>query len=294
MSRAYLCVSVDTTCDEGHSGGARRPLAAGGVDEAIVRRLAPLFALHGAKPTYLVAATVLRDERARDALRRLGTSLELGTLGDDAPDAATERASLTALTDLFILTQGHLPQSFRASGFALGRTSIALLEDLGYQVDASVTPGVRWARADRAPLDYEDAPTQPYHPDLADVARRGDARLLEVPVTVRRRVGGTLPLVGSHFAPRWLRPSHASRAGGPHALVEVAEDEMADARRRAPGRPVILHATLATADVAPSRVTPTEAAAHATLARLGALLAFARREGVAVVGLGDVPEILGR
>jgi sugar phosphate isomerase/epimerase len=115
-----------------------------------------------------------------------------------------------------------------------------------------------------------------------------------VPVTVRKRLGGTLPLVGGHFPPRWLRPSHASRAASPDALVDLAEDEIADARRRAPGRPVILHATLATDDVAPSRATPTEAAAHATLARLGALLAFARREGVAVVGLGDVPEILAR
>ena len=37
----------------------------------------------------------------------------------------------------------------------------------------------------------------------------------------------------------------------------------------------------------------TEDQARAILDRLGALLAFARREAISVVGLGDVPEILG-
>jgi hypothetical protein len=135
------------------------------------------------------------------------------------------------------------------------------------------------------------APTQPYHPDTLDPGQPGDAKILEVPVTIRRSAWNALPVVGSRIDPRWLRPTR----GTAEALVRVAEDEIADARRRAPGRPVVLNAMFHNVEIVPetSPYAATEADARAILGRLEALLAFAARESIAVVGLGDVPEIVG-
>ena len=77
--------------------------------------------------------------------------------------------------------------------------------------------------------------------------------------------------------------------------MRVAEDEIADARRAAPGRPVILNAMFHNVEIIPdgSPYAADEDSARGILDRLGALLAFAERESISVVGLGDVPEIVG-
>ena len=96
---------------------------------------------------------------------------------------------------------------------------------------------------------------------------------------------------GKKIEPRWLRPTK----GTADSLVRVAEDEIADARRRAPGLPVILNAMFHNVEITPntSPYADNELSARAILDRLGALLAFAKKESIAVVGLGDVPEIVG-
>jgi hypothetical protein len=308
-SRAYLCVSIDTECDKGKAWRCQKPMAFAGIHDGVVKRLAPLFASFGAKATYLLSPEVLRDEACVEVFRALDASAELGTHlhGEYAePDAfepdvtsvfqrdytpEVERQKLTYLTDLFIRAFGHQPQSFRAGRFGIGRESIGILESLGYAVESSVTPYMDWSSAGAAGLAFPDAPTQPYRPDPIDPGRVGDAKILEVPVTIKKRLLNAVPFVGSRVDPRWLRPTR----GTAEALVRVAEDEIADARRRAPGRPVILNAMFHNVEIVPetSPYAATEAEAEAILARLGALLDFARRESIAVVGLGDVPEIVG-
>jgi hypothetical protein len=78
-------------------------------------------------------------------------------------------------------------------------------------------------------------------------------------------------------------------------MVRLAADEIADARRNAPGRPVVLNAMLHNIEVIPeaSPYADSEPVARAILDRLKHLLAYARRESIPVVGLGDVPEIFG-
>ena len=100
-----------------------------------------------------------------------------------------------------------------------------------------------------------------------------------------------IPGLGKRIDPRWLRPTR----GTAKALVRVAEDEIAEARRESPRRPVILNAMFHNVEVVPgvSPYASNEDEARAILDRLRALLAFADREGISVVGLGDVPEILG-
>lgn len=308
MSRAYLCVSIDTESDKGRGWRSKRPMAFEGVSDGVARRLQPLFALYGAKPTYLLSPEVLRDEASVETFRRIGPSCELGThlhgeyaepdafepdvtsafQRDYAPDV--ERAKLTYLTDLFIRAFGEQPRSFRAGRFGIGPATIGILEALGYTVESSVTPHMDWTSAGAPGLSFHGAPTQPYRPSAEAPERPGDAELLEVPVTIRKSAWNALPGIGKRLEPRWLRPTR----GSARALVRVAEDEIADARTRAPGRPVVLNAMFHNVEVVPDKspYAANEDEARGIVERLAALLAFAKREGVLVVGLGDVPDIL--
>ena len=308
-SRAYLCVSIDTECDKGKGWRAKRPMSFAGVHEGVVKRLQPLFAKFRAKPTYLLSPEVLRDASCIEALERIEPSCELGTHlhgeyaepGAHEPDVtkdfqrdyppAVEREKMTYLTDLFIRAFGHQPMSFRAGRYGIGRSSIPILEALGYTVESSVTPSMDWTSAGAKGLEFIDSPTQPYRPDPDVPGRRGDAKILEVPITIKKRVWQHLPFVGRRVEPRWLRPTR----GTADALVRVAEDEIADARRAAPGRPVILNAMFHNVEIVPdgSPYAADETSARSILDRLAALLAFAEREAISVVGLGDVPQILG-
>ncbi|MDB4944955.1 MAG: hypothetical protein JWP97_4489 [Labilithrix sp.] len=308
MSRAYLCVSIDTECDKGKGWRVRRPLAYEGISDGVEQRLHPLFVRYGAKPTYLLSPEVMRDEASVETFRRIAAGSELGTHlhGELAePDArepdvtsefqrdyppALERQKLTYLTDLFIRAFNHQPQSFRAGRFGIGPATIGILESLGYAVESSVTPHMDWTSAGAPGLTFKNAPSQPYRPDPASPGEVGTSSLLEVPVTIRRRFVNALPGIGAHVEPRWLRPTRGTERG----LVRVAEDEIAAARRASPDRPVILNAMFHNVEVVPhlSPYAANEEQARGILDRLRALLSFAHREGIAVVGLGDVPGIL--
>lgn len=307
MSRAYLCISIDTECDKGKGWRSKKPMSFAAIHEGVVHRLQPMFSEFGAKPTYLLSPEVLKDDASVTALRAL-QGVELGTHlhGEYAePDAfepdmtkdfqrdytpEIERQKLTYLTDAFIRAFDYQPLSFRAGRFGIGSSSIEILESLGYAVESSVTPHMDWTSSGADGLSFMGAPTQPYHPDPWNPGRPGNSPILEVPVTIRKRFVNTLPWIGTRVDPRWLRPTRGTEDG----IVNVAEDEIADARRLAPGKPVFLNAMFhnveVLADTSPYAATENEA--QGILRRLRALLAFARRESVSVVGLSDVPEIL--
>ncbi len=307
MSRVYLCVSIDTECDKGSGWRSKKPMSFEGIHEGVARRLQPMFVAVRGKPTYLLSPEVMGDARSAEALQKLG-ACELGTHlhgeyaepGAFEPDVTTvfqrdyppelERQKLVSLTDAFVRMTGAPPRSFRAGRFGIGISSLGLLESLGYVVESSVTPHMDWSASGAPGLHYHDAPTQPYHPDPQYPGRRGSSRLLEVPVTIRKRVWNAIPVLRRWVDPAWLRPTRGSVAG----LLAVARDEIAEARRQEPARPVILNAMFHNVEVCPglSPYASTEAEASAILGRLGALLDFARSESIAVVGLSDVPEIL--
>ncbi len=299
MSRAYLCVSIDTGSDKARGSRARRPRSFEGITDGVVKRIHPLFERFGAKPTYLLSPEVLRDAACVDAFRKLAASAELGThlVGEYADPGASdpeitqefqrdyppeiERQKVTYLTDLFIRAFDHQPQAFRAARSGVGPASFGILESLGYAVESSVTPHID---------GFHDAPSQPYRPDRAAPGRPGDSTILEVPVTIRRRFLHAVPGLARRLDHRWLSPTRGTSA----SLVRLAEDEIAAARRRAPERAVILNAVFRNIDVVPhaSPDGANEEQARGVLDRLRALLAYAHREAIAVIGLGDVPELL--
>jgi hypothetical protein len=148
---------------------------------------------------------------------------------------------------------------------------------------------VDWSEVSQG-LSFVDAPTQPYHPDPRDPGHPGTSAVLEVPITIRRRLLSRVPLVGRLFEPRWLRPTHNSG----RELVAIACEEISDARRSRPGATVVLNAMLHNVEAVAgaSPYAATEAAAKSVVSRLAALLTFARAHGIACVGLADVPEAL--
>ena len=304
--RVFLCVTVDCECDKGPAWRTRRPLAFEGVHVGIAERLQPLFRATGAKPTYLLSPELLRDAGCVERLGALedcelgahlhGELAEPGAFEPEVTDAVqrdyppdVERAKLASLTASFRSAFGRAPTSFRAGRFGVGAHTIALLEELGYTVDSSVTPHMDWS--DVSPgLSFRDAPAQPYHPDRGDAGRPGTSRLLEVPVTILPSALSRVPVLGRHVEPRWLRPTRTSGDD----LVAIAREAVVEARRASPERPVVLNAMFHNVEVVAgtSPYAATDAEALRIVDRLRVLLQMARHEGIAGIGLSDVPDML--
>jgi hypothetical protein len=304
--RVFLCVTVDCECDKGPAWRTRRPLAFEGVHVGIAERLQPLSRATGAKPTYLLSPELLRDTPCVERLAALedcelgahlhGELAEPGAFEPDVTDAVQrdyppdlERAKLASLTASFRSAFGRAPTSFRAGRFGVGAHTIGFLEGLGYAVDSSVTPYVDWSEVS-AGLSFRDAPTQPYHPDAGDAGRPGISPLLEVPVTILPSALSRVPLLGRHVEPRWLRPTRTSGED----LVAIARDAIAEARRARLERPVVLNAMFHNVEVVAgtSPYAATDAEAMRIVDHLRVLLQMARREGIAGIGLSDVPDVL--
>jgi hypothetical protein len=301
----YLCVSIDCECDKGPGWRTRKPLAFTAVTLGIKDRLQPLFRQFRAKPTYLLSPEVVRDAASLDALAVLDGEAELGThlhaefaepeafepevtsAIQSRYDRETERQKLGYLTRLFEGAFGHPPRSFRAGRFGIGRHSLGLLQELGYAVDSSVTPHKDWTRIGAPEAAFRNAPTQPYWPVLDDPAVAADApgSLLEVPVTIRPGRFGRL--LGRWIEPYWLRPTRTGAA----RLIGIAREEIAEARPA--GRPIVLNCMFHNVEVVAgaSPYAATDAEALAIMERLSALLAWAERESIRCIGLGDVPEL---
>jgi hypothetical protein len=131
--------------------------------------------------------------------------------------------------------------SHRAGRLGFDGRYAAMLQEFGYLVDCSVTPGIDWTTTPGAPggrggPDYTDFPRRPYFLQPPAVAVPADRGLLEVPVTVEpgplaraaawAYATGQLGRIANRIAPRlnWLCPGE-SRLGG---MLQAARD----ARRR--------------------------------------------------------------
>jgi hypothetical protein len=305
-AQVFLCVSIDCECDKGPAWRTRRPLRFDGVHVGIGERLHPLFRRHGATPTYLLSPELLRDAPCVERLAaldacELGTHLhgELAPPGAFEPEVTTavqreytpdvEEAKLAWLTEAFRAGFGRAPASFRAGRFGVGPSTLGILERLGYAVDSSVTPFVDWSDVSRG-LSFADSPSQPYHPDARDPARRGASPVLEVPVTIRPNPLARVPLLGKRVEARWLRPTRNDA----RELVAVARDAVEDARRARPDVPVVLNAMFHNVEVVAgaSPYAASEAHAKRIVDRLAGLLEYARGAEFAFARLSDVPQIL--
>jgi hypothetical protein len=153
---------------------------------------------------------------------------------------------LACLTSLIASKLGRPPRSYRAGRWGLSAAHIAVLLQLGYIVDCSVTPLVSWGDpgARERGQDFREAPVKPYFVAWGDPAREGSSGLLEVPVTIlytnssmrgspllcaayrRHRKTRAARLLNRMFwiAPQWFRPFSDMSVARLKAVYETARE----------------------------------------------------------------------
>jgi hypothetical protein len=242
MTGCVITIDVEPDCTP--TWHYSNPLSFEGVARGIVRILQPLFREYGAVPTYLVNNVVLEDERSVDLLGTLEGRCELGAHlhpefiepGKVFSSYAGRKAEMNlntlseldqyektrSITELFAARFHAPPVSFRAGRFSANAGTIRSLLKLGYRVDTSVTPHVRWDDPTREiPVDFRHAPTQPYFVSPRDIlVPEVGGGILEVPVSiapVRRLFRTRLSWLRPHLssAAEMLRVVRATRRGVP-------------------------------------------------------------------------------
>jgi hypothetical protein len=216
-------VSIDTECDHSPSWTASVPLTFTNILSGIPRILQPLFNRYSVFPTYLLTVEVLENQDCVNTLKNLEGGFELGThlhgelveplktfqISDgNRPDDFScyyeediEFQKIRRITALFNRKFSIQPKAFRAGRFGAGPSTLRSLEKLGYLVDTSVTPYIRWKNK-QGVLDFKRAPLKPYYPDnKRDITSTGESNVLEVPVSIAKRLLSR---------PIWLRPYQSS------------------------------------------------------------------------------------
>jgi len=183
--RVIVTISIDSECDHDVHWARSNPVRFDSITEGLPNRLQPVFTDVGAIPTYLLTVEVLEDEASVNSLRELPGRYEFGThlhasfiepdkrytdyAGVDCPKfqcndpEEIEYEKLKNISQLFEEKLGSKPTSFRAGRYGAGPQSLRSLEKLGYLVDTSVTPKMRWEEPGGA-VDFRHAPLQPYTP----------------------------------------------------------------------------------------------------------------------------------
>jgi hypothetical protein len=304
----YLAITIDVEPDCTPTWHYSNPLTFEGVSVGIRERLQPLFNRYGFPPTYLLNNVVLDDEASVEVLRRLEGEHELGTHlhaefiapqkqfdacagvkaegNQNALAPEVEREKMRAITALFADRFGRPPRCFRAGRFSAGPHTLRCLAELGYLVDTSVTPGIRWNDPSRpVPADYSRAPRQPYFVDehtWPGPAPSGN--ILEVPlITYRRRFRLSGP------RERWLRPVHST--------LEQMQAMAAGILRKYRKNPhVVLNMMFHNVEVIPgcSPYSRSETEAGNYLSTVEAFLVYCKRLGVQGISLSGLHNVYTR
>ena len=202
-----LIVTVDTE-EEGLWGGQYRK--SGNTVENIqgVPRFQELCDRFGVRPTYLVDAPVVEDDRAVALLRAIQDDgrAEIGAhlhpwcnppYGEELnarnsymcnlPESL-QREKLIWITEQIEERFGRRPSSFRAGRYGLDIVGARILHDLCYLVDSSVIPFTDCSK-DGGP-DFRDAPWQPYYVDGKELCEAGVSGQRSAVSTQRSAVSG--------------------------------------------------------------------------------------------------------
>jgi hypothetical protein len=200
-------VTVDTEADNQWDGSSLSLL-----NIKYLPRFHNLCLKYNFRPTYLVAYEVADNREAVKLLKNwqdkgeaeigvhlhpwttppFSTSEKKDSSKQDFPSSLPDellKEKLKNLTDTILNNFGKPPKSFRAGRWGLDGRVASYLVDLGYTVDCSITPKMRW-KADRrnsdkkALLDFRTAPVFPYYLSPENVCSPGNGKLLEVPTTI--------------------------------------------------------------------------------------------------------------
>ena len=253
---SFLVVTIDTECDKTATWHAAAPLGFKAVVEAVPNRLQPLFADFGIRPTYLLSPEILTHPESCAVLRE-ARDVELaahlhgeyllpqmksgGLAGSRTKDMQweyprqLEHAKLAVLTELFIQQFGSAPTSFRAGRFGASPNTARFLQQLGYVIDSSVTPHIRWTSQNgKKRPDYRRSDEMPYTlgPE-GDIWKQGRSDFLELPITIVP--AGALEGTDSR-QPVWFRPWHSDT----DKLIDVLNYALGQPPRGGVHRPLVM------------------------------------------------------
>ncbi|MBY0398860.1 polysaccharide deacetylase family protein [Myxococcota bacterium] len=194
-----LVVTIDTEEDQWGQYDVPRYSVANAGRLPAFQALCEEFAV---RPTYLVTYEMARQDSSAAILRDLAgrPGVEIGghchPWNTPPPGETTarssmlsnlpresQRAKLTALTECLVSVFGIQPRSYRAGRWGFHPDQIAILRELGYQVDTSITPFISWEN-DGGPDYARRYPEQFWLGTAADTSAADTRRLLEVPATV--------------------------------------------------------------------------------------------------------------
>lgn len=322
--KIFLVITIDTEIDKSPDWRVSANESFFSVLDGIPKKLTPLFNRFGAKPTYLLSSEVMEN---KDCVSLLGSidNCELGTHlhGDlvepqrkiyklanirtsemqNSYPRELEYQKLKNLTNLFIEMFGFSPTSFRAGRFAAGNNTITSLEELGYLVDSSITPGVDW-NLPEGRANFLHAREQPYFPGKENLLEEGNSKVLEVPVSIvtpsfkkyfyaLNKVKGLKLVSGiinyKILPTRWLRPSFQSSS----EMLGVIKKLIKRYRRN---NAVVLNMMFHSMEVIPnaSPYTKTEEECEALLARIEMVLEYWARNSFTFATLSELYPILSQ
>ena len=221
-----MSVTIDTECDKSPDWSNSNPLSFKSILDGVPNKLQPLFKTHGIKPTYFLSPEVIEQKICADVFNAIKNDCELGThlhadfiepmkttdnlngynadafQTDFKPDI--EFKKLENLTKLFKKTFNFEPAVFRAGRYAANKNTLSSLIRLGYKVDSSFTPHLKWTGPNGAIINHEDSPEQPYFTDGHDIYHDNNGPILEIPISILQ---STKLFRTKHL---WLRPMFSS------------------------------------------------------------------------------------
>ena len=222
-----MSVTIDTECDKSIDWSNSNPLTFKSVTHGIPKVLQPIFKKFSIKPTYFLSPEIIDNEECINVLNNVVNECELGThLHADYIDPErtfinfdgkethafqtdfsndVELQKLQNLTQKFSNAFNFSPKVFRAGRYAANSNTIKSLCKLGYKVDSSFTPHIKWESPIGSVIDHQSSPEQPYFCHHNNIYIEGHSSLLEIPITIIR--GTKFFFIEKYL---WLRPKFSS------------------------------------------------------------------------------------
>jgi len=151
-----------------------------------VSRFLALFDTYGIKATFFVVGKDLLDEAKKKIVKEIAErgheianhsmnhSVNFGSLTRKEKELEIRDAE-EIIGDI----AGTRPVGFRAPNFDIDEATLEILEERGYVYDSSILPAYLFSNKNI----HGFSPLSPYHPSRKSIWRRGQRKVLEVPVS---------------------------------------------------------------------------------------------------------------
>lgn len=231
-----LYITIDTEMDADIHWEKHFPADFTSVLEGIPEILRPIWNKYHICPIYFVSPEVLENDACCKVLKDeikygaiIGAHLHPEYIEPEKLDKKfwgkesfpcsaypreIEKQKIKNLTELIEAKLGIRPIWYRAARFGADTDTFEILEELGYQYDSSLTPGIDWSH--KGGPNHKDTPLQKYLIQTENIYdnnifdKENEKRITEFPVTiVGKRFGFLGKFLPDHWLfYKWLRPTH--------------------------------------------------------------------------------------